>query len=1345
MSIKEELYFDGGTQAGSFPDVTLTRASTTKSAIGTVIGSNVLRAGVMETSTDKPNWTLREDSGVTCKATAVGYDKYGYEIMFVYTANSGWLYLFSKNPVWGDTSEPNGNTFASKFTNAEHGVLNKDKWEFDLGSNKPLFDIWADGSDSPTNTHVHNFQADLAAYPGAGTTETGAYDIKALVCLPGCLLIKCTWHTGPCPDIISSTWAANVATIEVADSSVFSVGDPVYIRGSSLSGYNVSNVAIATIPDSTHVTIPLTTNPGGSATGGTISYLQDAGVGLFSLQHIANNGDRDDWKFGFVGRSPVANDLGDTRGREWDTTSYFPTSPRGEPLLEAMIPICDYKSKAANNLNSEFFLVRAHRSHASNAWSFGWKSSDADPLYLVYNRAGLGTGGHFHTGAWTPNGLVLSIGDSQGHNENVLFTCSDWSDAPRSGITRTDAWHGAGHTSTNASEANQWVCSCPGTDLNEVIVGSDERHEAMYSLRVPKDPINNPPQFVALFGSPRNTTVNQSGATRKINSLWLSNPHPEDATRIVARMYGLTHDNDEFSRILYSSDAKTFTSVARYPSHNDDQGLVTIWDDHIFSFKSGTGSNISPRGIFNMPVPSVVHQSQNILVSRGGINRLRLTAGGLDTLVANSGGSATLETTDVGPGYGPTYKCITSIADYIVMTFKPAQAATWSGTEKRISLVGYVKSLTNNTTTPITFALTDAGASDAFGRFSNAAPYEWRKFTITWDVQASPLAGAPFSPVIEIGSTTGSNTPEAETILFQIEGVYFDQPTPYPIAPINNAETTLQPDENLTIDLPGLTHNNWSVGISLLNPVDGEDNVGIHPEGLKSYHLCTFEQSPTEFVEVKMSADGTEKSLPALEFKLTSASGNVTQLERFTPDVHGRFTSKTNTSLIQSGAYVTVTTSAAHGLATGDYVTIAGTTPAAFSGTHEVEKINSTSYKYREDAVIANSTVHGTTIQEARRLAWNREDQLDLYLSYDGTDLNYGAIIGGRNEVDPLVEATFTGIDLEGSFVAKDITPIKVKIGSQTFATATQPNVSVVKVVAEMDGSSSSLLDMESLLWTNQNSLIRDSLTTSLLAGWKMDETAGPVLNDVLGNYPITLNTIRGGSFGIVPGNNNKTAVLFDGLTFYEAPAGISLSPSPGGQFTVVLWAKSLNADGGWGSSSAFLSTYSSGTGFYAIKDGANLTSSLSTYCGASTPAGTNYSNASGSILALDNSWHMFTFVFDATSGSITRTAYRDIDPFGMVTLAGATFDPSVQRITVGSGIGGGTATLLGRASANGIAVENMYVFSKAFTPADINYFYNNGRGVSFPFDDHYKFLDPVRMVEKPHSIGAKLHRKHKK
>jgi len=75
---------------------------------------------------------------------------------------------------------------------------------------------------------------------------------------------------------------------------------------------------------------------------------------------------------------------------------------------------------------------------------------------------------------------------------------------------------------------------------------------------------------------------------------------------------------------------------------------------------------------------------------------------------------------------------------------------------------------------------------------------------------------------------------------------------------------------------------------------------------------------------------------------------------------------KTISSITYSGTTATLTTATAHGLATGAYVSITGTTPAAYSGVFKITVTSTTKFTYTMASTPANNaTVVGTYLNQA--------------------------------------------------------------------------------------------------------------------------------------------------------------------------------------------------------------------------------------------------------------------------------------------------------------------------------------------------------------------------------------------
>jgi len=74
---------------------------------------------------------------------------------------------------------------------------------------------------------------------------------------------------------------------------------------------------------------------------------------------------------------------------------------------------------------------------------------------------------------------------------------------------------------------------------------------------------------------------------------------------------------------------------------------------------------------------------------------------------------------------------------------------------------------------------------------------------------------------------------------------------------------------------------------------------------------------------------------------------------------------KAISSITYSGATATLTTASAHGLTTGDYVSISGTTPAEYSGVFKITVTSATKFTYRLfEAVTSNAAVVGSYLNQ---------------------------------------------------------------------------------------------------------------------------------------------------------------------------------------------------------------------------------------------------------------------------------------------------------------------------------------------------------------------------------------------
>ena len=385
------------------------------------------------------------------------------------------------------------------------------------------------------------------------------------------------------------------------------------------------------------------------------SFLTDGqwiseGISVFALQQHASG-----WLLEHVSDGPRIGDgtqcLGLPRGWVSSMQNYYPVPSEGQ-MTEAFIPYVDYQNHLSGQLaeGGQCFLLKAIRDDVTDSpWSF-------EGPVLLHEFSGVERQ-HAHAAAWTPNGVLLAVGDSS--NADVrLLTCEDWSN-----WTDLDQWtthigmHGELHPDGSAIiKANQFWAACPGSEPNEVLIGGDNVSTAVMSVEVPADPLNGL-RFDRLwgrqFGSPSDdgqlqTTCSSLVAVR-----------PEHGGPVLARVNREGNSyNEQYARILLSEDREHFATVARMTDGARDSSPMTIMGNTILQGRFLTSDQ---RGIWSMTLP---HDMQ---IGRG----LQAAPGGTDLL---RGGGAV-----ISPGSGTTVESVvrTSDPDGLPVSSAPGVGEVW--------------------------------------------------------------------------------------------------------------------------------------------------------------------------------------------------------------------------------------------------------------------------------------------------------------------------------------------------------------------------------------------------------------------------------------------------------------------------------------------------------------------------------------------------------------------------------------------------------------------------------------------------------------------------------------------
>ncbi len=294
--------------------------------------------------------------------------------------------------------------------------------------------------------------------------------------------------------------------------------------------------------------------------------------------------------------------------------NYYPVH-RGDPLTEAFIPFVDYMNHIPGPAGAgQCFLMKAVRDEAGRVpWRF-----EGPVLLHEFNET---PPYHAHAAAWTPNGVLLAIGD--GANSDVrLLTCDDWSD-----WTNLDRWtthtrmHGGPIDPGNTFEltANQFWSACPGPDSQTVLVGGDNVSAPIMSVSVPDDPSGGV-RFDAIWG--RQLGDPPDGGNTQTTCSHLVADRPEAGGPVLARVYlERMQSSVNDVRLLLLRDWKTCATVARMPDVASRVSTATMMGNSIVV---GLLQAIRDKGLWSMPLPPPATGGRGLLIEPAGVDRLRM-------------------------------------------------------------------------------------------------------------------------------------------------------------------------------------------------------------------------------------------------------------------------------------------------------------------------------------------------------------------------------------------------------------------------------------------------------------------------------------------------------------------------------------------------------------------------------------------------------------------------------------------------------------------------------------------------------------------------------------------------
>lgn len=335
------------------------------------------------------------------------------------------------------------------------------------------------------------------------------------------------------------------------------------------------------------------------------------GVSVAALQES----EAGDWEWSWIAAMPdplvpEARDF--SRGSLSSMASYYPTT-RESGFLEAFVPLVDYVNHRADSRapGGQCGIFRAVRSRVGAAWTFG-------PLVEIARSWGT-VGEHFHVAGWTPNGVVLAVGDSELSRVSLL-RCSDWSEYEvMTNWTETPRWQGDLPDGRLVSCNQFWSC-CAGNDDRHLLVGGDNVTGSVFSLDV-SEKGSEPPRFTRLFGDQGSRLAD--GETANTVS-WMVRERPEIEGPITARQVLDGVSSPQYSRVLQSLDGESFAAVARVPTDVDRLAVPFPAGDEIGLLR------------FNAAGPRELHVAGPVL-ELPELGGLLLRPGGFDLLRDESG------------------------------------------------------------------------------------------------------------------------------------------------------------------------------------------------------------------------------------------------------------------------------------------------------------------------------------------------------------------------------------------------------------------------------------------------------------------------------------------------------------------------------------------------------------------------------------------------------------------------------------------------------------------------------------------------------------------------------------
>lgn len=542
----------------------------------------------------------------------------------------------------------------------------------------------------------------------------------------------------------------------------------------------------------------------------------------------------DGWSCSHLYDGPVLSGenkwIGWPRGFSSSMPNYYPTE-FGVPLTEAFIPFVDYINHIPSQTGGgQCFLMKAIRDGTAQApWRFEGpmllhEFNDTPPL-------------HAHAAAWTPNGVLLAVGDS-GNSDVRLLTCDDWSD-----WTNPDLWtvHTGMHGgpllsgSPNRMQANQFWSTSPGPDVNTVLIGGDNVSTAIMSASPPPDPSDGV-QFDPIWGRHMGDPIDQ-GSTQTTCSLLVTS-RPEAGGPVLARVYlERAQSGTTETRLVYSEDRKSFATVAGMPKGSNKVSGATLMGDQIVM---GLSQGLEAKGIWSMPFPDRMWRGQGLLIEPAGEDLLRLDpssdlqwepgAATSMTAIGRDGLDELGRLASEAPGVGAVWR---------VRREAPTSAtvATCEFPFMESGCTGsplYVRAWMCNLAPGVLRIeeRLEVGFDATQRKVALATSEVWRSATLMSGLSDLPNGTCPQFRLVT--TATGEDHPPVD-FLITIDGVFegsFGQWTP-----ADGSEAAVLPAERVSQSLPDVGES-WTVSIDMVLPETGLDR-GL-AEHLNRWPICVL-------------------------------------------------------------------------------------------------------------------------------------------------------------------------------------------------------------------------------------------------------------------------------------------------------------------------------------------------------------------------------------------------------------------------------------------------------------------------------------------------------------------------